>query len=70
MSPPRTTQATRERLAVLETQMGEVRGSVSNIERKLDAVLSKQDKQKGFFGGVVLLSSALWSAFTWWKHGG
>lgn len=52
------------KVAVLETRMEAVEKGLSSIETKLDAALAAQAKYKGFWGGILMVVSALWYVLT------
>jgi hypothetical protein len=57
-----------ERIVVLETEMQAVKSDLHQVLAKLDTVLAQQQKYKGFWGAVTLISSAIWAAFTFWMR--
>ena len=53
-----------ERIAVLETKVEAMSVNLTSIEGKLDTAIASLAKNKGFWGGAVLILSAVWAFVT------
>lgn len=50
-----------ERIAILETEMVQVRADVKQILEGQEQLKSQLTKYKGFIGGVAFLGSCMWA---------
>jgi hypothetical protein len=57
-----------ERIAILETKVESMSSNLSSIESKLDELSAAMSRNKGFWGAVVLVVSALWAAVNQFGH--
>ena len=53
-----------ERIAVLETKVEAMSANLTSIEGKLDTAIAALAKNKGFWGGALLMVSAVWAFVT------
>ncbi len=53
-----------ERIAVLETKVEAMSANLTSIESKLDTAIASLAKNKGFWGGAILILSAVWAFVT------
>ncbi len=53
-----------ERIAILETKVDALTSDMVSIQRTLDTIENSLSRNKGFWGAVVLIGSAVWAAVT------
>ncbi len=52
----------RERIAVLETKVDSLSADMTSIQAQLQSISEGLSRNKGFWGAVVLIGSAIWAA--------
>jgi hypothetical protein len=68
-SPRKTNTNHSERIAILETKVDLNSASLKSIEDQLKSIGDSLSKNKGFWGGAMLMVSALWAFATQlWPH--
>lgn len=65
---PALTHDHPERIAILETKVEAMSRELASIDGKLDTITSALSRNKGFWGAVLIVTSALWAAITQFGH--
>lgn len=52
------------RIAVLESKMDSLSASLTEIKKTQDVIVQSLNKNKGFWGGALLMISAIWAFLT------